>query len=289
MSGAQGNPKKLTRRIGPSECEDIHVSQTPIADFTITCTYLDCFVAAGNSYDPDGWIVDYYWNFVGVGLSGSGETASHTYESPGTYTVLLQVTDNEGTVGKKWITPTVAEYVPPLPGFNLTAEGYKSRGGFQNASLTWTGAMSGEVHVYRNGALIVTTPNDGSHIDKTSKRGAGTYKYKLCRGRNNHLFQRGNSGVRLRGVRETVLSVKHSVSTGASYINSSFTGFKHPFGRSIRHPAAKETEGPACAIIAAGPFSLPKYFDAIHHCTKLYCTPGHAQDLGEHFHVSDFD
>lgn len=181
VSDAQGNQNKLTRRIGPSKCEDISVNQDPIADFTITCTYLDCFFDAGASYDPDGWIVDYYWNFGGVGLSAGGETASHTYESPGTYTVLLQVTDNEGAVGRKWITHTVEEYTPPPPpGFNLTAEGYKARAGLQKVDLSWTGATSSNVDVYRNGAKIDITPNDGSYIDNINLRGRGTYTHQVC-------------------------------------------------------------------------------------------------------------
>ena len=43
--------------------------------------------------------------------------------------------------------------------------------------LTWTGASTATVDVYRNGTLIVTTPNDGSHIDSVVP---GTYQYRLC-------------------------------------------------------------------------------------------------------------
>jgi len=184
VSDAQGNKNKLTRRIGPSNCENIQVNQDPIADFTITCIYLDCIFDATDSYDPDGQIVDYYWNFGGVGLSAGGETASHTYESPGTYTVLLQVTDNEGAVGKKWITHTVEEYTPPPPpGFNLTAEGYKARGGLQKVDLSWTGATSSNVDVFRNGVFIDTTANDGSFTDNINLRGRGTYIHQVCESR----------------------------------------------------------------------------------------------------------
>ena len=181
VSDAQGNQNKLTRRIGPSMCEDISVNQDPIADFTITCIYLDCSFDGTASYDPDGEIVDYYWNFGGVGLSADGQTASHTYESPGTYTVLLQVTDNEGAVGRKWITHTVEEYTPPPPpGFNLTAEGYKARGGLQKVDLSWTGTMSDYVNVFRNGDWIVTTPNNGFYTDHINLRGRGTYTHQVC-------------------------------------------------------------------------------------------------------------
>lgn len=48
-----------------------------------------------SSYDPDGTIVSYQWNF-GDGVSGLGVSVSHTYAAPGSYVVSLVVTDNDG-------------------------------------------------------------------------------------------------------------------------------------------------------------------------------------------------
>lgn len=50
---------------------------------------------ASSSFDPDGEIVSYSWNF-GDGATGSGVTITHTYDSPGTYTARLTVTDDRG-------------------------------------------------------------------------------------------------------------------------------------------------------------------------------------------------
>jgi len=47
------------------------------------------------SYDPDGTIVTYAWDF-GDGNTGTGATPTHTYEQDGDYLVTLCVTDDDG-------------------------------------------------------------------------------------------------------------------------------------------------------------------------------------------------
>jgi len=47
------------------------------------------------SYDPDGNIASYSWNF-GDGTHGSGVSPSHAYTADGVYTVSLTVTDDDG-------------------------------------------------------------------------------------------------------------------------------------------------------------------------------------------------
>ena len=43
--------------------------------------------------------------------------------------------------------------------------------------LTWTGATTSTVDVFRNDVKVVTTANDGDHLDAT---GNGTFRYRLC-------------------------------------------------------------------------------------------------------------
>ncbi len=60
----------------------------------------------------------------------------------------------------------------------LSTRGYKLKG-VARADLTWAGASGATADVYRNNALIVSTPNDGSHTDVIGKVN-GTFIYKVC-------------------------------------------------------------------------------------------------------------
>ncbi|MFB8199883.1 S8 family serine peptidase [Kitasatospora purpeofusca] len=66
-----------------------------------------CVLEAKNSYDPDGTIVSYSWNF-GDGTTGSGQSVDHTFPSTvsGTYTTRLTVTDDKGGTGGGTATVT---------------------------------------------------------------------------------------------------------------------------------------------------------------------------------------
>src|SRR5204862_6639355 len=52
------------------------------------------FSSAGSS-DPDGTIQSYSWAF-GDGTTSALSNPPHTYSTPGNYTAMLAVTDNEG-------------------------------------------------------------------------------------------------------------------------------------------------------------------------------------------------
>jgi len=58
------------------------------------------------SYDPDGTIVSYIWNF-GDNTAGSNAIIGHTYSAPGTYTVTLTVRDNRSASRTCSTTATV--------------------------------------------------------------------------------------------------------------------------------------------------------------------------------------
>ncbi len=70
------------------------------------------------SSDTDGSIVSYNWNF-GDGTTGSGQAVQHTYTSADTYTVSLQVTDDQGATAS--ITKTI-ECQPAVTNKNFNIE-----------------------------------------------------------------------------------------------------------------------------------------------------------------------
>ncbi|WP_024285418.1 PKD domain-containing protein [Cellulomonas sp. KRMCY2] len=83
----------------------------PTASFTAATTYLDASVDGSASSDPDGTIASYAWDF-GDGATGTGQTATHTYATAGTYTVSLTVTDDDGATGTT--TGQVVTVDPPV-------------------------------------------------------------------------------------------------------------------------------------------------------------------------------
>ncbi|HHH80224.1 MAG TPA: PKD domain-containing protein, partial [Thermoplasmatales archaeon] len=80
-----------------------------------------------SSYDPDGYIKTYIWSF-GDGRMGNGKIVTHSYNSPGRYTIKLTVTDNKGKkdTETKTITvnnqPTPSEFTVSLSASKTTVD-----------------------------------------------------------------------------------------------------------------------------------------------------------------------
>lgn len=85
---------------GPGGCSAVvtDISEPimpPVASFTWTTDYLVVNVDGTGSYDPDGTVVSWTWDW-GDGPTGCGVSTSHTYETVGTYSIMLLVTDESG-------------------------------------------------------------------------------------------------------------------------------------------------------------------------------------------------
>jgi PKD repeat protein len=92
----------------------------PTAAFTLSRAGNTVTVDGGGSTDSDGDVTAYAWDF-GDGATGSGVTASHDY-APGTYTVTLRVTDDDGATGtsSQSVTIPAAANQPPTAAFTHT-------------------------------------------------------------------------------------------------------------------------------------------------------------------------
>ncbi len=140
----------------------------PVADFSFTADNLDVSFTDGSS-DPDGNIASWNWDF-GDGSTSTDQNPGHAYSSPGSYTVKLTVTDNEGA------SSAVSKTVTVTSGITLTATG-TSRLLSRRVALRWAGATTANVNIRRNGSVIVTTANTGSYTDSVRR---GTYTYQVC-------------------------------------------------------------------------------------------------------------
>ena len=78
---------------------DWYASQLPVANFSYSPAHpvvnQTIIFDASSSYDPDGNITKYEWEF-GDGTNGTGIIADHSYSSAGGYVVSLTVTDDSG-------------------------------------------------------------------------------------------------------------------------------------------------------------------------------------------------
>jgi hypothetical protein len=131
--------------------------QAPVANFTFTPAQEQTvpFVLetitlnASQSYDPDGFITEYFWDF-GDGTNATGIVVSHAYSTDGTFTVTLRVTDNSTLTG----TYSLPIQVRPLFGVALTPDA-----GFAATTVCgWYFDAASVITVRWNGTAIPTVP-----------------------------------------------------------------------------------------------------------------------------------
>jgi|GEM_PF-2908272 len=78
---------------------------------------------AYDSWDPDGSVNRCEWSF-GDGASDTGKFVSHTYNSPGSYTVTLTIWDDEGASDTATTTITILEG-PVVGDFRMSSAGWE--------------------------------------------------------------------------------------------------------------------------------------------------------------------
>jgi PKD repeat protein len=137
------------------------VKSPPVASFTYSPEILivneTITVDASLSYDPDGSITSYYWDF-GDGNNGTSVTATHNYTSIGTYNVTLTVTDNDNLTDYESKLITITKY--PIASFT-----YSPTTPFVNQNITFNASLSTP-----NGGTIISyqwTFGDGNNVNET--------------------------------------------------------------------------------------------------------------------------
>ena len=154
-------------------------NKPPSASFTHSCIGLECdFTFSGN--DSDGNVVSWDWSFGDSGAGSSVQNPVHLYDAGGTYTVTLQVTDNDGATGSAAQNVTVEDPNGGVDGdgIDLSATGYKIKG-VQHADLSWSGA-AGDFVVTRDGTTTVYSGSGTSYTDNINAKGGGSYTYQVC-------------------------------------------------------------------------------------------------------------
>jgi subtilisin family serine protease len=107
---------------------------------------------------------------LSTGSIGTGGAFS-TILYAGRHTITASVTDSGSLTGSDSTTVDVK----PGGEINLSVRAYKVRN-TKYADLTWSGAVSTNVDVYRNNIKIAATPNDYAYTDKPGKITTATYK-----------------------------------------------------------------------------------------------------------------
>jgi Matrixin len=118
------------------------------------------------------------WRSSIDGPLGAGSTLS-VFLSAGTHAITATVTDRAGATASTSEAVVINQPGAAPASLVLSARGYKIKG-LQAADLTWSGAVSASVDLYRDGVRLTTTVNDGSQTDAINRKGSGTYKYRVC-------------------------------------------------------------------------------------------------------------
>lgn len=130
--------------------------------------------------DAEGGPITTTWTSNVQGTIGSGTSFTTSSLSVGTHDVTATAQDQgglQGTATVRVVITTPSE--PPPSSISLSVRGYKVKG-VQHADLTWSGATSTNVDVFRNGTRVTTVPNSGAYTDVIGGKGAGTFTYKVC-------------------------------------------------------------------------------------------------------------
>ncbi|OHU94212.1 S8 family serine peptidase [Pseudoalteromonas byunsanensis] len=150
----------------------------PVAGFSYAADMLNV-TFTDSSTDANNDIASWAWDF-GDGNTSNEQNPMHSYAAAGTYDVSLSVTDEGGRTSTLVQSVTVADAALELK----VKRTNKTRLGYARIELSYQGATSETVDVFRDGVQIDTTDNTGTYRDFIRQATQEQYVYKICVGEN---------------------------------------------------------------------------------------------------------
>ena len=205
----------------------------PSSSFTVSTTtgqapHAITFDGAG-SYDGDGTIDDYAWDFgdgtTTNGPAGTHGSLSHTYTTDGTFTAVLTVTDNAGATAfsSKTITITPANQVPvAVLSTSLPKDGQAPHSVtfYGNTSSDPDGSIASHAWDFGDGSVASTAVT--THIFNAGPSG-NTYNVILTVTDNNGATSSANINIVVSAPNvDPVASFTNNVSSGFAPLSVNF-------------------------------------------------------------------
>ncbi|NOG53262.1 MAG: S8 family serine peptidase [Planctomycetes bacterium] len=147
---------RVTDNEGATDTDTVTISVTepgnepPVANLSATPLSGDAPLLvdfnASSSYDPDGTIVDFSWDYDGDGVydesTGASPYAQVEYTVPNDYVAMVRVTDDQGDTDTDTVTISVTDPGGGGDPESLAFDGFESRS-FSGGTGNWVGSWFG--------------------------------------------------------------------------------------------------------------------------------------------------
>lgn len=137
------------------------------------------FSSAGSN-DPDGSISAYSWSFGDGSAASSSPSPAHIYQTAGTYTAVLTVTDNRGATA----TAQTSVVVSANPNTLNAPSGLTASSGRTVVTLNWLDNSTNETGFY-----IERAPSGSSSFTRIGTTGANVKTYSDAAARGTWLYR----------------------------------------------------------------------------------------------------